>query len=324
MVSEAAVVPGLGPSSRLRYPVLALWAVAFGRIVAVQGIPQDRGWQTVRVISGLLAVRVGDPWADKGRIVLDWLPFLALLYLYDYSRGLADGLGMPVHVSDLLATEKALFGGEVPTIWMQDRYYEPGVVHWYDVANSLVYFSHFFAVFAIAAVLYARNRELWLRWVRRILALSFAALVTYVLLPAAPPWFAAEAGLTEPVARISNLGWTALGLEGAGSLIERGQADVNLVAAVPSLHTGFSVLICAFFITRVPNWAKPLLVAYPTAMVVTLVYSGEHYVVDALLGVVYVLLVMWGVGAWERRRMQAESADGPGDAQEPTGVASEV
>lgn len=324
MVSDAAVVPAVGAGSRLRYLVIALWAIALAVFVVVRGIPLDRGWQTVWVISGLLVLRVGYPWADKKRIVLDWLPFLALLYLYDYSRGLADGLGMPVHVSDLLATEKALFGGVVPTIWLQDRYYEPGVVHWYDVANSLVYFSHFLAVFAIAAVLYARNRELWLMWVRRILALSFAALITYVLLPAAPPWYAAEAGLTEPVARISNLGWTALGLEGAGALIERGQADVNLVAAVPSLHTGFSVLVCAFFITRVPYWAKPLLVAYPTAMVFTLVYSGEHYVVDALLGVVYVLLVMWAVGAWERRRAQAKRPREAGDPQEPTGVASEV
>jgi hypothetical protein len=58
-------------------------------------------------------------------------------------------------------------------------------------------------------------------------------------------------------------------------------------------------------------------------MVVTLVYSGEHYVVDAILGVVYVLLVMWAVGAWERRRERGEGGERR-DAQEPTGVASEV
>jgi membrane-associated phospholipid phosphatase len=43
-------------------------------------------------------------------------------------------------------------------------------------------------------------------------------------------------------------------------------------------------------------------VLYPLAMSTTLVYYGEHYVVDVLAGAVLAALVMVGCGLWERRR----------------------
>jgi membrane-associated phospholipid phosphatase len=43
-----------------------------------------------------------------------------------------------------------------------------------------------------------------------------------------------------------------------------------------------------------------VLLAYPLAMTFTLVYSGEHYVIDVLVGWAYVAAVFLLVGAAER------------------------
>ena len=80
--------------------------------------------------------------------------------------------------------------------------------------------------------------------------LSVAGLVTYFVYPAAPPWWAAKYGLLEDVARISTRGWQAIGLHGAGNVLNAGQIAANPVAAMPSLHTAFALFVVVFFLAR--------------------------------------------------------------------------
>jgi membrane-associated phospholipid phosphatase len=91
-------------------------------------------------------------------------------------------------------------------------------------------------------------------------------------------------------------------------MFEKGQATVNLVAAVPSLHAAFVALVAMFLWGRVrPVW-RPLLALYPVAMGVTLMATGEHYLFDVLLGWLYAGLVMLAWGSWERRRLRSRPA----------------
>ena len=59
------------------------------------------------------------------RILVDWLPFVGFLMLYDITRGFADELGRPIHVTEPLDAEKWLFHGIVPTQWLQEHLYHP-------------------------------------------------------------------------------------------------------------------------------------------------------------------------------------------------------
>jgi membrane-associated phospholipid phosphatase len=114
-----------------------------------------------------------------------------------------------------------------------------------------------------------------------------------VLYPAAPPWLAAKQNVIEPVRRLSGIGWEVLGLPRAGALLADSQAQVNQVAAVPSLHTAFAVLIClVLYPVATRAWQRAGLVAYPVLMALVLVWSGEHYVVDTLLGAAYAVGVV--------------------------------
>lgn len=285
------------------------WHVATGAYLVVLtwylfavGFPLDRGLQAAWILAGMAAWQVGRPLRQWGRMLADWLPFFAALLLYDHTRGVADTLGRPVLVEGLVDAERALFGGHLPTLVLQEHFYDPTSVPWYDVVAALVYFSHFFVPWAVAAVLYVRSRDAWLHYVRLVFTLTYLGLLTYVLLPAAPPWYAAWYGLIDEVERAATRGWWAIGLQNAGQLIERGQADVNLVAALPSLHAGTSMLVVLWAWPRVRRaWARVALAAYALAMGLTLVYGGEHYVLDVLMGWAYAAAVVLFWRWWTRR-----------------------
>src|SRR5450759_1307177 len=91
-------------------------------------------------------------WRSAVRVVADWLPLVGVLYLYDYSRGAADALGIPVHVVDPVDWDRALLFGNDATPWLQQRFSDPSAVHWWDTAASLIYVTHFLLVWIIAAV----------------------------------------------------------------------------------------------------------------------------------------------------------------------------
>jgi hypothetical protein len=282
-----AADPPLRRASRVRPLTAVLWlalAVAFAATCASTGLPTDR----VVLLGWVLAV-LGVHAATSGvrrllRLLGDWLPLVVVLLAYDASRGLADGLGMPVHVAELADADRWLAGGVLPTVWLQQHL----EADWWRALAALVYSSHFVVTPVVLGVLWARDRERWARCARAVVALSVAGLVTYVLFPAAPPWMGARDGVIEPVHRLTSGGWEVLGLPRAGALLHSGQGQVNLVAAVPSLHTAFAVLMCAVLLPSARRWwQRTGLVAYAVLMPVVLVWGGEHYVVDTLIGAGY-------------------------------------
>jgi len=298
---------------------IVAWCVSLTVFIVTRGVPFERTIQTLWILLGLFAFSIGKPLRSYGKILLDWLPFVGFLIVYDYTRGLADWVGRPIHVTEPLDLEKWLFHGAVPTQWLQQQLYDANVVRWYDVVVALVYVSHFVVVWAYAAVLYLRNRDRWGQWARRILLLSYAGLVTYILYPAAPPWYAANEGLLPGVVRIASRGFEAVHLHAASALISQAQGRGNDVAAMPSLHGAFTAMLTVFLWPRLPNWGRALMVVYTFLMGFSLVYGGEHYVVDILMGYLYVAMVLLLCWWWERMRARQKAARAERlAAQQPT------
>lgn len=291
----------------LRLGALVLYFAALGAWSAGYGIPVQRELVVAWTCGALACASLGRPPRQILRLALDWLPIVAVLCAYDFTRGAADSLGIGIHARPMIDFDRTLFLGQTPTEWLQARLYDPGVVHWWDVAFTLVYTSYFIVPFALAGVLWARDHAAFLRFTRRLVTLALAGLATYIAFPAAPPWLAAETGLLHGVHRTVSDGWEVLGVGTAG-LFSEGQASVNLVAAVPSLHAGFTALVAMFLWPRLRPGLRPLLALYPLAMALTLVATGEHYVFDILLGWLYAAAVMWGWSRWEGRRRRPSTA----------------
>jgi membrane-associated phospholipid phosphatase len=288
----------------VRWCAAVLYVAALAAYTSAYGIPVQRELVISWTCGALAVASIGRPPREILQLLIDWAPIVAVLAVYDLTRGAADSMGIGVHVTTMIDFDEFVFFGETPTEWLQGHLYEPGVVHWYDIAFTFVYTSYFIVPFATAGVLWARDRLAFLRFVKRLVTLAIAGLATYIAFPAAPPWMAGEEGLLAGVHRTTGKGWEVVDL-GTAAMFSRGQEGVNLVAAVPSLHSAFVALVAFFLWGRVRPWVRPLLLLYPLAMGLTLIATGEHYFFDVLLGWLYAGAVMAGCAAWERRRLRS-------------------
>ncbi len=307
---------GVPPHSELqkvrlvRRLALLAWLAALVFSTLTWGVPLQSVMVIAWTCAGLACASIGRERSEIVQLVKDWAPLALILLFYDVSRGVADQVGIPVHFTSMIDFDRWVFAGQVPTVWLQERIIDVGNPNWWEAGFTLVYTSHFIVWLAIAGVLWNRNREMFRGFTRRLLSLSFAGLITYIVYPAAPPWMASQEGLIETIHRSTANGWNLIGLRTAKSM-ERGQAVVNKVAAVPSLHAGFAALIAMYFWPRVRWYWRPLLAAYPLAMGLTLMATGEHYFFDILLGWIYAAAVLVGWNWWDKRTAgRAENEDG--------------
>ncbi|NKY32414.1 inositol phosphorylceramide synthase [Nocardia speluncae] len=305
---------GQRPHWLLRSGVWSAYLLALVVVTVVFGLPTDRIYQAVWIVVGIAAFSPDRPWRDHVRTLIDWIPLIAALVVYDHTRGIANTLGMPVRVEELVTAESWLFGGTIPTVWLQDHLIHDGAQPWWTLFTGMVYTSHFVLPWLIAAIFYVQSRDRWSKYMRRIVLLSYLGLLTYVLLPAAPPWYAAREGvLGAEVYRGTGFGFHLLSVDVSGDWLA---AQGNPVAALPSLHSAFALLVTVALWPSARNWWwKIPLALFPLAMAFTLVYGGEHYVVDVLAGWAYVGLTILLARAWERRRKPA----GPLAQPEPDG-----
>jgi PAP2 superfamily len=329
--STRAAQTGLGTKRRII--AMTIWAAAFVGLLFVLGLPTDPVYAFIWLWALTIAWHSERPWRSHLLFLRDWASVVILLVLYNISRGLADK-GIAPHVTEMIHADKWMFGwftgGVVPTVWLQEHLYHVHV-QWYDVLASFVYFSHFVTALLVAVVLWLRDRERWASFIRRWVTVNILGLATYFLYPAAPPWWAADRGLIQPIHDgLATRGWSAIGLHGAGNLLNAAKVDAaNPVAAMPSLHSAYALIVVAFFLPTVRKRWWPLLLAYPLAMTFTLVYSGEHYMTDVLVGWLYVVVTMVGVSAAEKgwaarqRRRDVLSPAAVPVSPVPTGLAAD-
>ncbi len=230
-----------------------------------------------------------------------FVPFVAIILVYESFRGIADGLNSKVNFMFMADFDRWLFGGTLPTTSLQQWLWH-GHVQWYDFVLYLAYMMHFVFPLTLAVVIWKKFPVYYWRYVTSFSLLMLAGFLTYVLFPAAPPWMAAEGGLIEPITRISSNVWFALGVNDFPSLYNK--IAPNPVAAVPSLHAAFSTLFAIFFITLFKSRWRFVSLLYPAMIYFGTIYMGEHYAIDALIGIVYALIAYFAA-PYLLRKLQA-------------------
>jgi membrane-associated phospholipid phosphatase len=230
------------------------------------------------------------------QLLIAWSPLTVILLIYGaaqwISAPLATGNGAPtnrlgasLHVLGPAGVDHAVFGAN-PSAWLQSHL-AAGGPHWYDLVAAVVYATHVVSIPLVTGLVWFRLRDRFVAWLGAVLALTLVGVTGYVLYPAAPPWLAAATGDVPDVHhvdRLSGRGWDYLHLGPVRSLTSLAQGQSNPVAAMPSLHAGTALLVTVFLWPVVRAGWRGVLVAYTLVMALTLVYTGEHYVVDVLAG----------------------------------------
>ena len=283
----------------------AAYIVALTLVTVSWGLPVARDQLFIWLVAGIAAFSV-PAWRGWGGMLLEWLPFFGLLAAYDYLRGAVSVTPDQAHIIPQIDFDQALFSGHVPTVWLQQHLWDASHVHWYDYAAWSVYMTHFFAVWVTAAILWRFRRERFRQYAATAVLLSLCAFATYWAYPAQPPWLAGDGGLIPPVDRVVPAVWGHLGVPTAQSTYEN-SGFVNTVAAMPSLHAAFPLMLLLFFWSA-GRWLRAGLGLYTLAMGFTLVYGGEHFVIDIFAGWAMALGVYALVSVGFRRAPALSSA----------------
>lgn len=222
--------------------------------------------------------------------LFDWFPFIFLLISYDFLRSLAEKGGAKVHFTEMIWFDQKLFG-QLPTTFLQQHFFNSDNLAWYDFLATFFYFLHFALPLAFAFVLWLKNKKYFKSFTNNLIVISYAAFITYVLFPAAPPWLAAQKGVIPGVTKI--LDFTLKTFPDKLHLPSiYNSFNPNTVAAIPSLHAAYPLLVF-FLATQLYGKKALFFVPYVLGVWISIVYLGEHYVVDILLGVIYTVGIFY-------------------------------
>jgi hypothetical protein len=140
---------------------------------------------------------------------------------------------------------------------------------------SLYYMLGFGPLVGVALIWLAAADRVTYRWLRTALLVSVGiASVIHVLLPMAPPRLVEGLGIADTV-----------GLSGGHDEGSFAGVSFNPYAAMPSMHVGWSLLIgVAGFRAARSQPLRWFFAAHPVVMTLTVVATGNHYLLDAAAG----------------------------------------
>lgn len=236
--------------------------------------------------------------------------FVAAYFVYDLTRGLVDD---PQGATTAFQNARHLIGIEQAT----GLFIEPSVQAWtsgWQAATDLASWIYLNAqtTVCLLALLYIyifHNDRFY--FVRNMFMVAMGlALVGYLLYPTAPPRFFPELGFQDTVATFTGIDHNDV----------RVDALFNPYAAVPSMHC-CNALVIGWSLAQMVHWrpAKIFWAAYPAIMVWVVVSTGNHWVMDAILGGVTAAISL-SVARWLAQRRPEAWAFSPVDGHPSAAV----
>jgi membrane-associated phospholipid phosphatase len=307
--SLSAVVP-FDVMRTVRLAMMSLYLVGYVWWLRNRGLPIDRVSVAISLGIFLICAFVGRSLRTFAVLILDVVLYCVMWFAYEMTRGSADHLGMPLQVELPRNIDRALFFGHDPNVVLQAHFWDSRV-HWYDWVASLSYMTHFVVPVVVMAVLWATTHHQWARFMKRFATVLGVACVMFVVMPTAPPWMVSK----EPYDLLPNLhraagrGFADLGFHGFVRSWQSALDWGNAVAAMPSLHASFALIVPAFFLPWLkPWWLKALVLCFPIVMLTSLVYLAEHWVIDGIVGWLVVGGSFWFWNWFERRGRLRDAA----------------
>lgn len=256
----------------------------------------------------------------------DWGVFLLVLIAWQLVSPLATLFHFPWHLHAMIAADRALFFGHVPALWLQQHLYRPGHLAAWDVLAATMYMLHFLAPLVAGFALWLSDRRVFRQYAVAFVVVAIAGFATYIVYPAVPPWMAGEKlvhingeylsnhsaqdlqylrslGIAHPWQYVRTRGVVYLpGVQNIFNAIMSNwynpyngtifpffkvlHMHYDQVGAMPSEHSAYPMLFF-LFLRRQFGRAGYLALVYIGLILFAILYLGQHYVADALVGFVY-------------------------------------
>ncbi|RKS80146.1 PAP2 superfamily protein [Motilibacter peucedani] len=175
--------------------------------------------------------------------------------------------------------------------------------HLTQVANAYYIYGHFNVLIAMLAWVWLRHRDAYPRL--RLTIIVFTLMATAVqVVPVAPPRLLPGHLVVDTPTLFGQSVYDAGGL-----------GAISQLAAMPSIHVGWSVLFAVTFIRLGRTWRRYLSVLHPLTMATVVVVTGNHYWADGAVSVVLLLLTFALLAGWDALRHRVRR--GAGTAHRP-------
>jgi membrane-associated phospholipid phosphatase len=215
----------------------------------------------------------------------DWLPFVTVFISYEIMYSFVGTISLYNLHSGPRNFDIQIFG-QLPSLILQQNFSFPVL----DYTGAVFYGIYFFVPTIFAFVIWKKSPKNYWKYIVAFGVLTYAALITYLFYPVAPPWYefnsAFTSSYTGPV--VQRVLTTSVDVN-LGIPVYRTLFDFlggNLFAAFPSMHSAMPWIVFLFAF-KIWKWKSLPVAIIPFGTWFSAVYLGEHYIVDVLGGIAY-------------------------------------
>lgn len=229
------------------------------------------------------------------KFIIGFSIFIVYWIIYDSMRILPNYEVSPVRIQEPYLLEKSLFGISInDLIYTPNEYFDLVQTRFLDIVSGLFYLNWVPVPLAFGVYLYYKNKQLFTQYSLVFLFANLLGFVIYYLYPAAPPWYVDLYGFELHIGVQGNSAGLArfdelTGIPIFASLYNK---NANVLAAIPSLHAAYPVIVLYYGIRNKLAWFNLLFVLFMLGIWFSAVYSGHHYIIDVVLGAVVAVVTI--------------------------------
>ncbi len=231
------------------------------------------------------------------RFILGFSVFIIFWIIYDSMRIIPNYEVSSVHIKQPYDIEKSIFGISVmEKIMTPNEYFVIYNNKILDFISGFFYINWMPVPIGFGIFLYIKDKELFFKYSLAFLLVNLVGFSIYYLYPAAPPWYVQKFGFDLHF----GIPGSRAGLERFDNLIGvpvfEGiyNKNANVLAAMPSLHSAYPVVVLYFAIKKNINVIfKILFITFMFGIWFSAVYSSHHYIIDVIAGIILALIVLF-------------------------------
>jgi len=223
------------------------------------------------------------------RFILGFSIFIVFWIIFDFMKAFPNYQFNAVHIEELYRAEQRLFGIRMADghLITPNEYWQAHHNTFLDIASGLFYLCWMPLPLAFAGYLFFKDREMFFRFALTFLLVNLLGFVIYYGYPAAPPWYVQHYGFqfnphtpgnTAGLGRFDSYFNVAV----FSSLYAKSS---NVFAAMPSLHASYPLIVLYYGIRTRLRWFNLLFAVIMGGIWFAAVYSGHHYVLDVMAGI---------------------------------------
>ncbi len=212
--------------------------------------------------------------------IKNWMPLIILLLSYEALNGLAGTFASSGALLNLYSYDRLLWGfnltGTVQSLWNSAPL---------TIFFVFIYSLHFPLVIIASVYFWYTDKAIYGKYASTLILTSYLALVTFLIMPSAPPWYS---GIAKDLMHDTQ-GPSVLFSSTLARLSSLFESDK--FAAFPSLHTAYITLF-SYYSVKVKLSLGLISLPLLVGVLLSTIYLGQHYVIDLIGGAAYALAVV--------------------------------